>query len=500
MWRPGAVGSALILALLLVAPPRSALAAFVLIPEKEGDLSEGTRAAYVAFRDGSPGIALELFKREANKGEPTAMFAVAALYESGEGGEQSFKTAEQWYRRAAQLEYAPAEFNLGLLLMAEPGRQEEGAQWIRRSALGGWPQAMLRLGIQHLEGQGVAKDPAEAQAWLTKAADQGLPEANFFLGRMSEKGIGTSKDRTRALAYYREAAEGDVVEALLYLGARYLDGGLGEKSPEKALALYRHGADDLGNGALQVALGELYERGEAVEQDYQRAMSWYQRAAAGGFADAFTKLGFLHERGLGVAKDEAKAIAFYKQGAAAGVAVSMFNVALMVDAGRGVPSADPAEATRWMYKAAIAGMPLAQNELGVRYQTGKGVMADILAARAWFEASANGGLAAGQVNLARLQEGDNGLPRNLKAAAELYFAAARQGHPYGMFRLGQMFEAGIGTQPDPVKAHGFYLAAAELGYQPAVESRDTLAKKLSPSQLEGAKAFWKRGFATADGN
>ena len=58
-----------------------------------------------------------------------------------------------------------------------------------------------------------------------------------------------------------------------------------EEDYRKALEYFQKGAD-LGDTVSLYALGELYFLGEGVEQDYGKAMEYYQMAADAGDADA----------------------------------------------------------------------------------------------------------------------------------------------------------------------------------------------------------------------
>jgi hypothetical protein len=58
-------------------------------------------------------------------------------------------------------------------------------------------------------------------------------------------------------------------------------------------------------------IGDLYYYGAGVEQDYTKAMEWYEKAADLGKATAMKNIGYLYENGLGVEQDSAKAQEWY---------------------------------------------------------------------------------------------------------------------------------------------------------------------------------------------
>ena len=57
----------------------------------------------------------------------------------------------------------------------------------------------------------------------------------------------------------------------------------------------------------QCNLGSLYEDGDGVEQDYDKAKHYYELAADQGYADAQCNLGVLYEDGHGIEQDYEKA-------------------------------------------------------------------------------------------------------------------------------------------------------------------------------------------------
>jgi hypothetical protein len=85
----------------------------------------------------------------------------------------------------------------GLHLTKDEAR---AAQWFRKAAEQGLPEAQNQLGAMYLHGRGVPKDYTQALAWFVKAAEQGYPEAHAQLGAVyfADRG-GVAKDNVEAL-------------------------------------------------------------------------------------------------------------------------------------------------------------------------------------------------------------------------------------------------------------------------------------------------------------
>ena len=92
---------------------------------------------------------LESTQAKANEGDPGAQFSLGLKYASGEGADQDYVQAAQWYLKAADQGHGLAQFNLGTM---------------------------------YSEGQGLVRDDATALTWFHKAARQGDAGAQFSLG------------------------------------------------------------------------------------------------------------------------------------------------------------------------------------------------------------------------------------------------------------------------------------------------------------------------------
>jgi TPR repeat protein len=62
-----------------------------------------------------------------------------------------------------------------------------------------------------------------------------------------------------------------------------------------------------GNADAQYRLGDLYDSGDLVLQDYKQAAQWFEKAAAQGHMGAQNHLGVLYEYGNGVPRDSLRA-------------------------------------------------------------------------------------------------------------------------------------------------------------------------------------------------
>jgi TPR repeat protein len=73
----------------------------------------------------------------------------------------------------------------------------------------------------------------------------------------------------------------------------------------------------------------LYARGEGVEQDDEKAFSWWQQAAAQGLVLAQSRLGYCYFKGLGTSPDLGAASWWWAKAAAGGNAVAKRNLTIL---------------------------------------------------------------------------------------------------------------------------------------------------------------------------
>ena len=124
---------------------------------------------------------------------------------------------------------------------------------------------------------------------------------------------------------------------------------------------------------------------------------------------------------------------------------------------------EPAEAVRWLERAAKSNHTRAQGMLGLCHYAGRGVSLDFDKAAYWLACAAAKEDAIAQFSLARLYVNGQGVPRNLAKASELYLLAANQGHAAAQVNLGVIQERGSGVPRDLESAAKWYAKAAQQG-------------------------------------
>lgn len=184
------------------------------------------------------------------------------------------------------------------------------------------PRAQNLLGIQHRDGQGIARDLAEAARWFRLAADQGFPQAQLNLGGCYGTGTGVAQDHAESARWFRRAA-------------------------------------DQGYARGQVNLAVCYATGNGVEQDRAETARLAQLAAGQGDPSGQKYLGSCYASGTGLAEDKVEAVRWWRLAAEQGHPGAQFELAVQYCSGEGV-AADQDEMMRWLCLAAQQGHAEAQ--------------------------------------------------------------------------------------------------------------------------------------------
>jgi len=144
---------------------------------------------------------------------------------------------------------------------------------------------------------------------------------------------------------------------------------------------------DLGYPPAQVVLGYIYETGSAsVTPDAGQALDWYKKAAKQDDNVGEWLLGRAYLTGVGTARDLEQAAAALKRSASHNDPFGQYLLGMVqLERSQYTPAADS------FRKAAMQGLPQAQQQLGMLLKDGRGVSPDKFEAYVWLLLSARAG-------------------------------------------------------------------------------------------------------------
>ena len=222
------------------------------------------------------------------------------LYEN-----QQFEESAKYLLQAAELGHPLAQTYYGGCLKKGIGVPQDMAaavEWYRKAADQNFAVAFYELAVCYENGEGVERNLDEALAWYQKALAGGIEEAQSAIIRVEKTKAVESSPEAEAVALYqkaleyfdrqdrdvecadllRQSAELGYVWAQLFYG-RFLTKGIGTAlDPASAVEWFRKAADQDCPAAFY-ELGVCYENGEGVEKNLDEAEVWYRKAVNGGF-------------------------------------------------------------------------------------------------------------------------------------------------------------------------------------------------------------------------
>lgn len=286
------------------------------------------------------------------------------------------------------------------VLFAARPMKWENTQLLRAAAERGDTEAQYLLGLQYREGDGLDKNPAEAEKWLRRAAQSGSTEAQAALGSLQAASDDQDK-LAEAAKWLLTAADQGSAQAQLTLGDLYRSHPGLSGDPSAAQRWYVQAAA-AGRPQAARSLGEMYARGERVARDLVLAIHWYRRAAELGDAPAKLVLGRIEAVTQAVTADPDKALAWWRTEAEKGDIGATLALEL-IEAKKRAPQEDPEETVRW--SLLLSGLRGAEALMvrGFLLEHGIAMNRDLAAAEVNYRKAAELGLPQATEALARVQ-------------------------------------------------------------------------------------------------
>lgn len=183
----------------------------------------------------------------------------------------------------------------------------------------------------------------QALSEFSYLADEGDATAYYYLGKIYSQGLGVEKDAQKAIEYYQKAEASYNIDATYELAEILLQDVSDKDDPKFETGLrYLKKAAYAGQADALYQLGELYEKGESVEQDYKNAFGFYLIAALKGDARSQYKLSTLYLSGLGTPQDFENGLKWISRSARQGYVLAqqqLANLRVTEPALRNIPDA-----------------------------------------------------------------------------------------------------------------------------------------------------------------
>jgi len=216
------------------------------------------------------------------------------------------------------------------------------------------------------------------------------------------------------------------------------------------------------DGPAHTLLGQIYEQGLGVPQDFVKAAEWYAKGATLGDAHAQFSLGVFLAEGRGIKENKKQAADFFELAAAKNHAIAFYNLGLIYVDGFARPQ-NLTKAAELMEKAASLDHVPAQYDLAAFYKEGRGVPRDEAKAVYWLGKAAEAGHGNAELEYGILLFNGKGIPKNEKAGLDMLRRSAEKGNPVAQNRLARAYAFGAGMKIDAITAGKWHLLSRQAG-------------------------------------
>lgn len=463
------------------------------------------------------------FELAASLGHTQAMWHTANYLSDGVGTQRDFWAAFKWYSRGAEAGHADCYLQMAHFAFKGVGTVKNYSKaffcYNKAFELGAdRKESAIRIGVSYLRGLGVKENRAQALEWFKKAAAAGSTDAIFLCGESYFFGSGCEQDFRIASQYYTLAAREEHVRATVAL-ARCYEQGLGVPQSNKRAAILYKRASNYDNAEANFGLASLiYENGGSEEG--VKALLF--RASNKGHALATLLLGDFYEQGLGMPQNFDKAADKYLGAMALGMAkqktllfsmperdkenrekIHSASVTATYKLGllRGRHSRSVGDYTRafeYIAGAAATGSDEAQIEIAKIYASGGDLQAYFKSERQADEPT-SAAIADAMNKLGDTwYEGKPLLAKNDRAAVKCYRISANLGNANAAYSLGWCLRHGVGAVVNDVEAAKWLKKSADLGNPHAAYSYGLCCEEGSGMEIpnmRGAATYYRKAAA-----
>ena len=377
-----------------------------------------------------------------------AQYQLSWHYATGDGIAQNRDSANHWLRQAAQNGHAAAQYWLGNHYYddtADNAQDETTARyWLEQAATRGDRDLQKQTGMTYLEHD----DYHNARRWLRQLADHGDRTVLPVLEMMNDlqRGRATPLPPPGTVGNHPPAPAAALAEntATPWPPRHNIKFWQGENPFASHAKTFKERQKRAlaGDWLAQIALGDAWYKGETGKKDARLAHYWWRKSQTAYGQDSYTlyNLGVLYDSGEGVARNPQRAAQYYTAAARLNDNDARYNLARLYHYGDGVPRSDII-AHYWLTKAAAHERD-AMTALGMLYQKSGTDDGTQMRASYWLEQAAMRGDAQAQYELFWRSRYGYGIEKNQETANRWLQQAAENDNVEAQYRLGVCYYNG----------------------------------------------------------
>ena len=321
---------------------------------------------------------------------------------------------------------------------------------------------------------------ADAVSKVQKLANEGQAWAQDIMGEVCYSGLaGFTKDEAKAQEWFQKAANQGYAWGITTCGTVCRN----NKDYDKALEYYRKAAD-MGHVEALTGLGQLYQgsavsmlclgfmyfSGDGVEKNIEESKKWLLKAGEAGLSYGFSSLVDLYY----MSEDYSKAMEYSRKAADMGNGEAMCQIGLLYDSGKGVAK-NIDTANQWYLKAGEAGFSYGYTNLADNYKSAKNYDKAIEYFHKAVEMG-NEDAIRDEANFIKTIADDYYSAEDNAKAMEYYLKAADKGNGGAMHLIAKIYFLGLGVSKDINAAKQWLQKAGEAGASSAYKDLAVIAQ------------------------
>ncbi len=296
----------------------------------------------------------------ADKGDVDAMISLGFCYMEGDGVPADRKAGYDWFVKAADKGEPEAMRYLGdYFAQADMGNDcRKAIEWYMKAADAGDSISVKPVGVAVMKDECADADKIEVAQWMKKHAESGNPEACFYMGGFYVMGIGVKKNpgkgmemliRDRELGNYTGGPRNFSTNNLFTL---YNSGELNAEQQQRLLRWFEVTAKKDADDEMMAVLANIYiNKDKATPMDNRTALDWATRSAEMGNPNGCFWLGYIYYKGLGdIKRNDGRAFLWMLKSAQKGDKDAMKIVSELYEYGIGTERSSK-KAAEWAAKA-----------------------------------------------------------------------------------------------------------------------------------------------------
>ncbi len=364
--------------------------------------------------------AKDSFEKAAKLGSKDSLEILKEIYPNfyGEGWENKYFELVQIL---AEKDYTFAIYELALCYSQSLGTEEnfdEFEKYLDIAFERDYPLAINLTANLYESGTLKEKNLEKAYECYQKGASLGFPLHKYKLAVCYKDGIGVEKNKIKALELFYALPELELPEVLLDLGELFDKNGLAPTDYNKALSYYER-AYNLKSNRAAYHLAWFYYNGFGIEQNYEKAFSLALEAYENGDEDAGYLLGGFYKNGIGTVKNPIKALDCYNNLRSSANEELSKNCKKLFDETKNL--IPPSDYIEYITKKANEGNMYSQFDVGMFYldENNAQIYSESKAYN-WLSQAADNGLLTAKYELADLIINSEDCPKDY-SKAEKYF-------------------------------------------------------------------------------